>query len=57
MTGYVLTFLPLFIAGMMIIIMNAAMHGISKGDVLSRLDKILEFAEIERFLDQPLKHY
>jgi lipopolysaccharide transport system ATP-binding protein len=37
--------------------MNAAMHGISRREVLERMDDIVQFAEIEQFLDQPLRHY
>jgi lipopolysaccharide transport system ATP-binding protein len=39
------------------ILMNAAMHGISRREVLERMDDIIQFAEIEQFLDQPLRHY
>src|SRR5687768_9761214 len=39
------------------ILMNAAMHGISRREVLERLDDIVQFAELEEFLDQPLRHY
>jgi ABC-type polysaccharide/polyol phosphate transport system ATPase subunit len=39
------------------ILMNAAMHGISRREVLGRMDDIVQFAEIEQFLDQPLRHY
>jgi lipopolysaccharide transport system ATP-binding protein len=39
------------------ILMNAAMHGISRREVLERMDDIVDFAEIGEFLDQPLRHY
>jgi lipopolysaccharide transport system ATP-binding protein len=39
------------------VVMNAAMHGIPKHEVLERLPAILEFAEIERFSRMPLRHY
>jgi lipopolysaccharide transport system ATP-binding protein len=39
------------------ILMNAAMHGISRREVLERMDDIVEFAEIQEFLDTPLRHY
>jgi ABC-type polysaccharide/polyol phosphate transport system ATPase subunit len=39
------------------ILMNAAMHGISKREVLDRLDEIVRFAELDEFLDSPLRHY
>jgi lipopolysaccharide transport system ATP-binding protein len=39
------------------ILMNAAMHGIPRREVLERMDDIVSFAEIQEFLDQPLRHY
>ncbi len=39
------------------VIMNAAMHGIRKSEVVARLPQIMEFAEIEQFSTTPLKHY
>ena len=39
------------------ILMNAAMHGIPKREVLGRLDEIIRFAELEEFLDNPLRQY
>lgn len=39
------------------ILMNAAMHGIPRVEVLARLDDIVAFAEVERFLDSPLRHF
>jgi lipopolysaccharide transport system ATP-binding protein len=39
------------------IFMNAAMHGIARHEVRARLDEIVAFAEIDRFLDSPLRHY
>jgi lipopolysaccharide transport system ATP-binding protein len=39
------------------ILMNAAMHGVSRAEVLRRLDDIVQFAEVERFLDSPLRHF
>jgi ABC-type polysaccharide/polyol phosphate transport system ATPase subunit len=39
------------------ILMNAAMHGITRREVLERMDDIIRFAELDRFLDQPLRHY
>ena len=39
------------------VIMNAAMNGISRAEAIERLPAILEFAEIDRFSDAPLKHY
>ena len=39
------------------IIMNAAMNGVPKAEVMRRLDAIMEFAETAEFLDTALKHY
>lgn len=37
--------------------LNAALHGIPRGDVARRFDDIVEFAGIGNFIDVPLKHY
>ena len=39
------------------ILMNAAMHGISRREVLDRMDNIIQFAELDDFLDNPLRQY
>jgi len=39
------------------ILMNAAMHGISRREVLDRMAKIIEFAELDDFLDNPIRQY
>ena len=39
------------------IYMNAAMHGIPKTEVARRLDDIVAFAEVEKFLDSQVRHY
>ena len=39
------------------ILMNAAMHGIPRREVLERMDDIIQFAEVDQFLDNPLRHY
>jgi lipopolysaccharide transport system ATP-binding protein len=39
------------------IIMNAAMNGVPKSEVMRRFDAIMEFAETGEFLDTALKHY
>jgi homopolymeric O-antigen transport system ATP-binding protein len=39
------------------ILMNAAMHGISRREVLSRMAEIIQFAELDDFLDNPLRQY
>ena len=39
------------------IMMNAAMHGISRREVLDRMAEIIRFAELDEFLDNPLRQY
>ena len=39
------------------IMMNAAMHGISRREVLDRMADIIRFAELDEFLDNPLRQY
>jgi lipopolysaccharide transport system ATP-binding protein len=39
------------------IYMNAAILGLSKEEIDRRFDEIVEFSEIERFIDQPVKTY
>ncbi len=39
------------------VLMNGMMLGISKAEMLERMDSIAEFAEIGEFFDQPLKTY
>ena len=39
------------------ILMNAAMQGVSRAEVRKRMDEIIQFAEVERFIDSPLKHF
>ncbi|HEY5616601.1 MAG TPA: polysaccharide ABC transporter ATP-binding protein [Vicinamibacterales bacterium] len=39
------------------ILMNAAMHGISRREVLDRMAGIIQFAELDDFLDNPLRQY
>jgi lipopolysaccharide transport system ATP-binding protein len=39
------------------ILMNAAMHGIPRAEVLSQFDDIVQFAEVERFLDSAVRHF
>jgi lipopolysaccharide transport system ATP-binding protein len=39
------------------IFLNGTILGMSKGDILSRFDEIVAFAELERFLDTPVKRY
>jgi lipopolysaccharide transport system ATP-binding protein len=39
------------------ILMNAAMHGISRHEVLDRMPDIIRFAELEEFLDNPVRQY
>src|SRR5262245_58232704 len=39
------------------IFMNGAILGMSRREIQSRFDSIVEFAEVERFLDTPIKRY
>src|SRR3954469_10247921 len=39
------------------IFLNGAILGMRKGEIRTRFDEIVEFAEIERFLDTPVKRY
>jgi len=39
------------------IIMNGMLLGFSKSDILERLDKILEYAELEKFVNMKLKYF
>jgi homopolymeric O-antigen transport system ATP-binding protein len=39
------------------IFLNGAILGMRRGEIRSRFDEIVEFAEIERFLDTPVKRY
>jgi len=35
----------------------AALHGLSRSDVKERMDEIVAFAEVEEFIDTPVRHY
>ena len=37
--------------------LNASILGMSKRDIEGRFDEIVDFAELERFIDQQVKHY
>jgi ABC-type polysaccharide/polyol phosphate transport system ATPase subunit len=39
------------------IFLNAALLGLSRKEIQSRLDEIIEFSELEKFIDTPVKHY
>ncbi len=39
------------------IYLNGAILGMSRNDIAKKFDEIIDFAEIERFLDTPVKHY
>jgi len=39
------------------IFLNGAILGMSKWEIRGRFDEIVSFAEVERFLDTPVKHY
>src|SRR5207245_9090392 len=37
--------------------LNGAIVGMRKAEIVSKFDKIVAFAELEKFLDTPVKHY
>jgi lipopolysaccharide transport system ATP-binding protein len=39
------------------IFLNGAMLGMTRAEIESKFDQIVEFAELERFLNTPVKHY
>jgi lipopolysaccharide transport system ATP-binding protein len=39
------------------IFMSAALLGLSRRDILKRLDEIIAFSELEKFIDTPVKHF
>ena len=39
------------------IFLNGAILGLTRAEIRSRFDEIVAFAEVERFLDTPVKHY
>jgi lipopolysaccharide transport system ATP-binding protein len=39
------------------IFLNGAILGMTKSEIRSKFDEIVAFAEVERFLDTPVKHY
>lgn len=39
------------------VFINAAFLGIRRREIERRFDEIVEFAELERFIDEPVKHY
>lgn len=39
------------------IFLNGAILGMRKAEIVSKFDEIVAFAEVERFLDMPVKHY
>jgi len=39
------------------ILMNAAMHGISRQEAIERIPDIVKFAELDEFMDNPLRQY
>jgi lipopolysaccharide transport system ATP-binding protein len=39
------------------VFMSAAIMGLSRAEARARFDEIVAFAEVERFLDTPVKHY
>ena len=39
------------------IFMNAAMHGMKRREIVAKMDEIIAFAEVEKFIDTPVKFY
>jgi lipopolysaccharide transport system ATP-binding protein len=39
------------------IFLNGAILGMKRGEIESKFDEIVQFAEIEKFIDTPVKHY
>ena len=39
------------------VFLNGAMLGMTKAEIKSKFDEIIAFAELEKFLDTPVKHY
>ncbi len=39
------------------IFLNASLHGLTRREVAPRLDAIIAFAELERFIDMPVRNY
>jgi len=39
------------------IFMNAALHGLKRREIARKLDEIVDFSEIEQFVDTPVKRY
>lgn len=39
------------------IFLNGAIHGMKRAEILRKLDEIIAFAEIEQFIDTPVKRY
>lgn len=39
------------------IYLNASLHGLSRREIDKRLDDIIDFSEVRRFIDSPVKHY
>ena len=39
------------------ILLNGAIYGMSRADVRRKIDEIIDFSEVERFIDTPVKRY
>ena len=39
------------------IYLNASIYGLNRGEIDARLQQIIDFSELERFIDMPVKHY
>lgn len=45
------------LSGRQNIFLNATLHGLDREEIAERLDEIIDFSEIRRFIDMPLGHY
>ena len=39
------------------IFLNAALHGLTKAEINSKLEEIIDFSGVRKFIDMPVKHY
>ena len=39
------------------IFLNASLHGLGRADIAPKIDRIVEFAELDRFIDMPVRNY
>lgn len=45
------------LTGMENIYLNGRLHGLTKSEIQEKFDEIVEFSELGRFIDEPIKHY